>query len=173
MTPESTTVLITNDIVGLGLIAATLALIFHLAGKREGFWQKFFAIVPALLLCYFIPAIYNTVGLIDGHTTKLYNPVARDVLLPAALVLLTLSIDLKGILKLGPKLLIMFVTGTIGIMLGALVSFQAMKLIHPATVAGDTWAGMAALAGSWIGGGAWPPCARPSTSMRPPLASSR
>ena len=154
MTPTTTAALITNDIVGLGLIAATLALIFHLASKREGFWQKFFAIVPALLLCYFIPAIYNTVGLIDGHTTKLYNPVARDVLLPAALVLLTLSIDLKGILRLGPKLLIMFVTGTIGIMLGALVSFQAMKLIHPATVAGDTWAGMAALAGSWIGGGA-------------------
>ena len=155
MTPETTTsALISNDIVGLGLIAATLAVVFHLSSKTEGFWKKFFAIVPALLLCYFIPALYNTFGVIDGHTTKLYNPVARDVLLPAALVLLTLSIDLKGILKLGPKLLIMFVTGTVGIMLGAVVSFQVMKLISPATVEGDTWAGMAALAGSWIGGGA-------------------
>ncbi|WP_442681840.1 DUF819 family protein [Stenotrophomonas sp. JC08] len=154
MPTESSTTLITNDIVGLGLIAATLGLIFHLSSRVDGFWRKFFNWVPALLLCYFIPAIYNTAGVIDGHATKLYNPVARDVLLPAALVLLTLSIDLKGILKLGPKLLIMFATGTVGIMLGALVSFQAMKLIHPATVAGDTWAGMAALAGSWIGGGA-------------------
>lgn len=155
MTPETTTTaLITNDIVGLGLIAATLALVFHLSSKTEGFWKKFFSIVPALLLCYFIPALYNTFGVMDGQTTKLYNPVARDVLLPAALVLLTLSIDLKGILRLGPKLLIMFATGTIGIMLGAVVSFQVMKLIHPETVAGDTWSGMAALAGSWIGGGA-------------------
>lgn len=155
MTPDSTTTsLITNDIVGLGLIAATLALIFHLSSKTEGMWQKFFAVIPALLLCYFIPALYNTFGVIDGHNTKLYNPVARDVLLPAALVLLTLSIDLKGILKLGPKLLIMFVTGTAGIILGALISFQVMSLISPETMQGDTWAGMAALTGSWIGGGA-------------------
>ncbi|SBV35574.1 conserved membrane hypothetical protein [uncultured Stenotrophomonas sp.] len=154
MPTESNTSLITNDIVGLGLIAATLALIFWLASGPTPFWKKFFAWVPALLLCYFVPAIYNTAGIIDGHGTRLYNPIARDVLLPAALVLLTLSIDLKGIIRLGPKLLLMFVTGTAGIVLGAAVSFQIMKFIHPQTVAGDTWAGMAALAGSWIGGGA-------------------
>ena len=154
MPTESTTALISNDIVGLGLIAATLALIFWLASGPTPFWKKFFAWVPALLLCYFVPAIYNTAGIIDGHGTKLYNPIARDVLLPAALVLLTLSIDLKGIIRLGPKLLLMFVTGTAGIVLGAAASFQIMKFIHPQTVAGDTWAGMAALAGSWIGGGA-------------------
>ena len=154
MPTEPATALISNDIVGLGLIAATLALIFWAASGPTPLLKKIFAWVPALLLCYFIPAIYNTAGVIDGHNTSLYNPVARDVLLPAALVLLTLSIDLKGIAKLGPKLLIVFCAGTAGIMLGAIVSFQLMKLIHPETVAGDTWAGMAALAGSWIGGGA-------------------
>jgi len=76
------------------------------------------------------------------------------VLLPAALVLLTLSIDLKGILRLGPKLLFVFAAGTVGIVLGAIVSFQVMEWVHPPAVAGDTWKGMAALAGSWIGGGA-------------------
>ena len=141
MPTETSTALITNDIVGLGLIAATLAVIFWAASGPTPQLKKIFAWVPALLLCYFIPAIYNTVGLIDGHGTKLYNPIARDVLLPAALVLLTLSIDLKGIIRLGPKLLVMFVTGTVGIVLGAAVSFQVMKLIHPETVAGDTWAG--------------------------------
>lgn len=39
-------------------------------------------------------------------------------------------------------------------MLGAIVAFQLMGILHPATVSGDTWGGMAALAGSWIGGGA-------------------
>ncbi|EED38663.1 inner membrane protein [Stenotrophomonas sp. SKA14] len=154
MPTEPATALISNDIVGLGLIAATLALIFWAASGPTPLLKKIFAWVPALLLCYFIPAIYNTAGVIDGHNTSLYNPVARDVLLPAALVLLTLSIDLKGVIKLGPKLLLVFCAGTAGIMLGAIVSFQLMKLIHPETVAGDTWAGMAALAGSWIGGGA-------------------
>ena len=146
--------MIDNDIVLLGLIAATLGAIFWAASGPTPGLKRFFKWVPALLLCYFIPAIYNTAGLIDGHATKLYNPVARDVLLPAALVLLTLSIDLPAIAKLGPKLLAVFCAGTFGVMLGAPVAFLAMQAIHPETVAGDTWAGMAALAGSWIGGGA-------------------
>lgn len=146
--------LITNDIVVLGLIAATLGLIFWTASGPTPFFKRFYSYVPALLLCYFIPALYNTVGLIDGAGSVLYNPVSRDVLLPTALVLLTLSIDLKGMLKLGPKLLFVFCAGTLGVMIGAPVAFLAMSMIHPETVAGDTWAGMAALAGSWIGGGA-------------------
>ena len=157
MAIESTvpsTALITSDIVLFGLIAATLGLIFWLASGPTPFWKRFFAWVPALLLCYFVPAFYNTVGLIDGGNSALYNPVASRVLLPAALVLLTLSIDLKGILRLGPKLLFVFVAGTFGIVLGALVSFQLLEWLWPAAVAGDTWKGMAALAGSWIGGGA-------------------
>lgn len=153
MSPPSPLPLISNDIVVFGLIAATLALIFWTASGPTRWLKRFYSIVPALLLCYFVPAIYNTTGLIDGRAAQVY-PLARDVFLPAALVLLTLSIDLKGIFKLGPKLLIVFCAGTAGVMLGAPVAFLAMEIIHPETVAGDTWAGMAALAGSWIGGGA-------------------
>ena len=148
------TALITSDIVLFGLLAATLGVIFWLASGPTPFWKKFFTWVPALLLCYFVPAFYNTVGLIDGENNSLYNPIASRVLLPAALVLLTLSIDLKGIIKLGPKLLFVFFAGTVGIALGAIVSFQLLEWLWPAAVAGDTWKGMAALAGSWIGGGA-------------------
>lgn len=151
---EPSAALIQNDIVLFGLIAGTLGLIFWLSSGPTPFWKKFFAWVPALLLCYFIPAFYNTVGLIDGGNNSLYNPVASRVLLPAALVLLTLSVDLKDILKLGPKLLFVFCAGTVGVVLGAIVSFQLMQWIHPPAVAGDTWKGMAALSGSWIGGGA-------------------
>jgi uncharacterized membrane protein len=151
---EGSTALITNDIVVFGLIAATLALVFWTSTGPTRWLKKFYSVVPALLLCYLIPGIYNTVGLIDGANTKLYNPVARDVLLPAALVLLTLSIDLKGVLRLGPKMLAMYVVASLSIMFGAVVAFKLMGWIHPQTVAGDTWAGMAALAGSWIGGGA-------------------
>ena len=148
------TALIQNDIVLFGLIAATLGVVFWTASRDGGFWKKFYTYVPALLLCYFIPGIYNSIGLIDGNASKLYNPVASRVLLPAALVLLTLTIDLKGVLRLGPKLLAMYIGASISVMLGAFVAFWVMGLIHPETVAGDTWGGMAALAGSWIGGGA-------------------
>ena len=157
MATESTAgsgALISSEIVLFGLIAATLGLIFWLASGPTPFWKKFFAWVPALLLCYFVPALYNTVGLIDGQNNSLYNPIASRILLPASLVLLTLSIDLKGILKLGPKLLLVFCAGTLGVVLGAVVSFQVAEWVYPAAVAGDTWKGMAALSGSWIGGGA-------------------
>jgi len=154
MMAAATGALISNDIIVFGLIAATLGGIFWTSGSSNPLLKKFYSFVPALLLCYFIPGVYNTFGLIDGETTKLYNPIARDVFLPAALVLLTLSIDLKGILGLGWKMLAMYVAAVLSIMLGAVVAFQLMAWLHPETVAGSTWGGMAALAGSWIGGGA-------------------
>jgi len=104
-------------------------------------------------MCYLLPAIYNSVGLVDGNASGLY-PMARDFLLPSALVLLCIAIDLGAILRLGPKAVIMFLTGTLGVMLGAGTSFLALRLIHPETVAGETWRGMTTVAGSWIGGGA-------------------
>lgn len=145
--------LITNDVVVFGLIAATLGLIFWTSSRETGVWKKFYTYVPALLLCYLIPAIFNSIGLIDGNASGLY-PVARDYLLPTSLVLLCIAIDLGAILRLGPKAIIMFLTGTAGVMLGAVVAYSAMGVIHPGTVAGDTWRGMTTVAGSWIGGGA-------------------
>lgn len=146
--------LIQDDIVVLGLIAATLGLIFFGASRTSGPWQKFFSFVPPLLLCYFLPGIYNSIGLIDGSQSQLYNPVASRVLLPAALVLLTMTVDLRAIAKLGPKLLLIYVATSASIMLGGVLAFLIMRVVSPDTMGGDTWAGMAALAGSWIGGGA-------------------
>lgn len=151
--PDSSHALIQNDIVLFGLIAATLALVFWTASLK-GVWQKFYGVVPPLLLCYFIPGIFNSIGLIDGTGSQLYNPIASRVLLPAALVLLTLTIDLKAVMGLGWKLLAMYFGASLSIMLGAFVAFWVMQQMHPQTTAGDTWGGMAALAGSWIGGGA-------------------
>ena len=82
-----TTALITNDAVVLGLLAVTLGAVFWSSSRTEGFWQKFYTYVPALLMCYLIPALFNTMGLIDGNASGLY-PMARDYLLPSALVLL-------------------------------------------------------------------------------------
>ena len=143
--------LITNDAVVLGLLAAILGLVFW-TGSRPG-WQKFYAVVPAILLCYLLPAILNSVGLIDGAASGLY-PMARDYLLPAALVLFCVAMDIGAIVRLGPKALAMFLVGTIGVMLGGIVAFVVMGAIHPPAVAGETWRGMTTIAGSWIGGGA-------------------
>ncbi|KIQ97100.1 DUF819 family protein [Lysobacter sp. A03] len=151
--PEASTALITDDAVVLGLLAVTLGAVFWTASRPTGFWKKFYNIVPALLVCYLVPALYNSFGLIDGAASGLY-PMARDYLLPSALVLFCVAMDIGAILRLGPKAVIMFLTGTVGVVIGAWVSFWAMGLIHPETVAGETWRGMTTVAGSWIGGGA-------------------
>lgn len=151
--PAAAPPLISNDAVVLGLLAAILALVFWTSSRKDGFWFRLYTYVPALLLCYFLPSLLNSVGIIDGSASNLY-PVARDYLLPTSLVLLCLAIDMGAILRLGPKALVMFLTGTAGVMLGAIVAYLAMGIIHPDTLAGDTWRGMTTVAGSWIGGGA-------------------
>ena len=92
-----------------------------------------------------------------GETSNLYNPVTSRYLLPASLILLCLSIDLKGIIGLGPKALIMFFTATLGIVIGGPIALLLISWIAPGII--DTggeplWAGLSTVAGSWIGGGA-------------------
>lgn len=149
--------LIGNDAVVFGVLLLILALIFHTSHSENKFWKKFYTFIPALLLCYFIPGLLNSFGIISGEESGLYF-VATRYFLPASLVLLTLSIDLKGIIKLGPKAIIMTITGTIGIVLGGPISIMIVSIFSPETVGGAgpdaVWRGLATIAGDWIGGGA-------------------
>ncbi len=148
--------LITNDAIVFGLLVAILGLIFY-TRSLSGFWAKFYTFVPMLLLCYLLPSLMNSFGLISSSESNLW-PVAKNYFLPACLVLMTLSIDLKAIIGLGPKALIMFFTATVGIVLGGPVAILVVSLFSPETVGGEginaVWRGFATLAGSWIGGGA-------------------
>jgi uncharacterized membrane protein len=149
--------LITNDAVVLGLLMVILAFVFKTASSEKPFWQKFYTYVPSLLLCYFIPSILNSTGIISGEQSGLYK-IASRYLLPASLILLTLSIDLKAIMRLGPKAVIMFLAGTVGVIIGGPLSIMIVSLFNPELVGGEgadaVWRGMTTVAGSWIGGGA-------------------
>ena len=151
------TALITNDATALGILAVILGFVFYTNASSHPVWKKFYKYVPALLLCYFLPSLMNTFGVIDGHASNLYF-VASRYLLPACLVLLILSVDLKAILGLGPKAIIMFLTGTLGIVIGGPIALMVLSMISPEAVGGNgpeaVWRGMTTLAGSWIGGGA-------------------
>lgn len=151
------TPLITNDAVVLGLLMAILAIVLGTASSDKPGWKRFYTFVPSLLLCYFIPSIFATVGVIDGDQSNLYF-VASRYLLPASLVLLTLSIDVKAMLRLGPKALIMFFTATVGIMVGGPLAILIVSSFAPEIVGGAgpdaVWRGLTTVAGSWIGGGA-------------------
>lgn len=162
--------MITDDKIVFGLLMMCLALVFYSSSLQKGFWSKFYKIVPALLMCYLLPSILSSLGVISGEpwevvkdgkiveeSSSLYFMASR-YLLPAALVLMTLSIDLKAVFNLGPKALIMFLTGTVGIVLGGPIAILIVGSFSPETVGGEgfdaAWRGLSTLAGSWIGGGA-------------------
>jgi len=148
--------IITNDAVVFGILMTILALVFYTSGLKSGFWNRFYKIIPSVLLCYFIPALLNTFNLISGEKSSLYNMASR-YLLPASLVLLTIGIDIKGLRRLGGKAVIMFFAGTLGVMLGGPIAFIIVGSIFPDILHfgnEETWRGLATIAGSWIGGGA-------------------
>ncbi|MFV0542121.1 MAG: DUF819 domain-containing protein [Marinicella pacifica] len=148
---------IESDAVLFGVLSLILGAIFYTKQSKHPFWEKFYTYIPALLLCYLLPSFLTTFGLINAADSNLYYMASR-YLLPAALVLLTLSVDLKGIIRLGPKAGIMFLTGTLGIVIGGPVAFIVTRWLFPEAFVGsgaeDIWRGMTTLAGSWIGGGA-------------------
>jgi uncharacterized membrane protein len=162
--------LFTNDTVVFGLLMLALGFIFYTESIKTGFWSKFYKIVPGLFVAYMLPALFTTIGVISPewetsgesgeiiqHKSNLYFMSSR-YLLPAALVLMTLSIDLKAVFNLGWKALVMFFTGTIGIVIGGPIAILLISMVSPETVGGvgpdAVWRGLATLAGSWIGGGA-------------------
>lgn len=151
------TPIVTNDAVVLGILMVILAFVFITAHSSHPFWQKFYTYVPSLLLCYFIPSIFNSLGVISGDESSLYF-VASRYLLPASLVLLTLSIDFQGIRRLGFKAVIMFFAGTVGIVIGGPLAIMVVSMFAPDIVGGAgpeaVWRGLSTIAGSWIGGGA-------------------
>ena len=190
----------TNDAIVFGLLAVVLALIFYTAKLSS--WQKFYGIIPTLVLCYFVPALLhwplgliapdwfdnsliahlhelghnppqgltfnemkawlNTQGIAKSefqpfqHESHLYF-VASRYLLPASLLLLCLGIDFKGIVRLGPKAAIMFLAGTLGVVLGGPIALLVVANFFPAGLipasSDEIWRGLSTIAGSWIGGG--------------------
>ena len=146
-----------NDATVLGLLMVILAMVFYTASLPQKGWQRFYGIFPPLLLCYFIPGLLNSFGIINGAESQLY-PVVSRYLLPACLVLFTLGMDWKALAKLGPPAIIMMLVGSFGIIIGGPIALFIVGKISPDTVAGEgpdaIWRGLATIAGSWIGGGA-------------------
>ncbi|QMW04529.1 DUF819 family protein [Spirosoma foliorum] len=147
--------LITNDAIILGIFLVVLTLIFKTSQSAHPFWVRAYTYVPALLLCYIFPATMNSLGIISGEQSSLYK-LSTNYLLPAALVLLTSTADLRSIMRLGKKALITFLSGTIGIIVGAPIAFVIVMWLIPGfreqAIANEYWKGLVTISGSWIGG---------------------
>lgn len=138
--------MVTDPAAILVVLLAVLAAIFWFGETAPG--KKLFGIVPSLVFCYFLPTTLTTLGVLPAESV-LYDWI-KSYLLPTSLMLLILALDVPGIIRLGPKALIMMLAGTAGVIIGAPIALW----IFAAWVPEDTWLGMTALSGSWIGGGA-------------------
>ncbi len=138
--------MVTDPAAVLVVLLAVLAAIFWFGETAPG--KRLFGIVPSLLFCYFLPTTLTTFGVLPAES-PLYDWI-KAYLLPSSLMLLILALDVPGIVRLGPKALIMMLAGTAGVLIGGPVALWIFSSWVPA----DTWQGMTALTGSWIGGGA-------------------
>ena len=136
--------LLTDPMAIFAYMAAVLGVVFWLSSLPR--LEKLFELTPPVIYAYFIPTISTTVG-ITPPASPVYDWMIR-YLLPVALVLLMITIDLKSVAKLGGMALIMVVAGTLGIVLGAPITMAVFGGFLPE----DAWMGLAALSGSWIGG---------------------
>ena len=125
--------MITNDAVIFGILLIILGFVFYTSSLNNKLWKRFYTFFPVLLVCYFLPSLLNSSGIIDSDNSNLYY-VASRYLLPCSLVLLTLSVDLKEISKLGSKALIMLFAGTLGILFGGPISILAVKYLFPSII---------------------------------------
>ena len=110
--------------------------------------KKFFHFPPPLFWIYFLPMIVSGLGILPQQHA--IYPKITDTVLPAGLILLLISTDMKAILKLGRPALLIMAAGTVGVMTGAPLVVLFFKPWLPA----DAWSGFGALSASWIGGSA-------------------
>lgn len=146
---------IENDAIIAGLFLILLAGIFYSADSNHGFWKKLYGVVPPLLFCYLIPGFLNSYHIISGEASGLYR-FATAYLLPASLILLLSTANLNAIFGLGSKALVIFFTGSIGIIIGGPIALYVVSFFsesfHVVSQEAGYWKGLVTITGSWIGG---------------------
>ncbi|MHB1170279.1 MAG: DUF819 family protein, partial [Longimicrobiales bacterium] len=143
---QDTTALLNEPMHVFGFLAGVIALVFWLSEVPR--LKKLFEVLPPVLFAYFVPTLTTTVGITPPNSAA-YDWM-RGYLLPIALLLLMITFDLRAIVRLGKVAIIMMLTGTAGIIIGAGVAF----LVFGSFLPDNAWQGLAALSGSWMGGSA-------------------
>jgi uncharacterized membrane protein len=144
MNETATTALLNDPMVIFAYLAGLMGLLYWLSGLKP--LQKFFDIAPVILFIYFVPTL-STAFRITPPASPVYDWMTK-FLLPLALFLLMLTVDLRAIIRLGGLALLMMLAGTLGTALGAPLTY----LVFGGFLPEDAWKGLAALSGSWIGG---------------------
>jgi len=127
-------------------LIALMGLIYYLNSKSE--FSGLFKYLPTVIWIYFLPMFSTTLGILP-ESSVLYDWI-KTYLLPPALILLLLSSNFPALKKLGSKAILIMFIATISVVIGGIVSFTIFASWLPY----NSWKGLGALSGSWIGGSA-------------------
>ncbi len=138
--------LITEPTMIFVYLCGLVGLIFWLGEQKV--LKPLFHFFPPLIFCYFLPMVSTTIGIIP-EASPLYGWFSSNFFLPT-LVLLLLSANIPAIIKLGPKALVIMLSGSLGIMIGAPIALFLFK----GAVGDFSWQNVSSLVASWTGGSA-------------------
>ncbi len=110
---------------------------------------RIFKIIPGIVILYFLVMLLSTFGMWEktDSVNTAYKAVKGN-LLPAMIFLLLLKGDVRQIAALGPKMILAFITASVSIGIGFVITFLILKTWLPESA----WQTFAALSGSWMGG---------------------
>ena len=133
---------------------AYLALLLFIAGgllmlQRITKW-KIFDIVPPLVWIYVLNMILCTLGIFESDAVKATYSGFKNNLLYAMIFVMLLRCDFRKLGKLGFRMIAIFLGCSITLAIGTFVAYPLfMKSLGGAE---STWAAVAALYASWVGG---------------------
>ncbi len=113
---------------------------------------KIFDIIPPLVWIYVLHMIFCTVGLYDLAETKPAYNSFKNNLLYAMIFVMLLRCDFRKLAKLGPRMIAIFLGCSLTLAIGTFVGFPIF--MNSMGGAEKTWAAVAALYASWVGGSA-------------------
>lgn len=111
---------------------------------------KVFNVVPPLVFIYVLNMIFCTMGLYASDACSDTYSALKNNLLYAMIFVMLLRCDFKKLAKLGGRMVAIFLGCSATLFIGFVIGYPIFK--H--ALGTDTWAAVAALFASWVGGSA-------------------
>ncbi len=113
---------------------------------------KIFDLVPPLVWIYVLHMVFCTIGLYDLAETKAAYNGFKNNLLYAMIFVMLLRCDFRKLAKLGPRMIAIFLGCSLTLAIGTIAAYPVF--MGSMGGAEKTWAAVAALYASWVGGSA-------------------
>ena len=129
-----------------------IAFLMFLAGgllalEKYAKW-KIFNYVPPLVWIYVLNMVFCTMGLYASDECSAAYSGLKNNLLYAMIFVMLLRCDFRKLAKLGGRMVAIFLGCSVTLAVGFVIGYPIFK----GTLGADTWAAVAALYASWVGG---------------------